>query len=278
MICAILRILTSYLRYLYQDLIVSTIEVWRSAKEYVTLLGRWGWVVLVDVLFAAVGAYLDIRNAAPIPPWAWISLLLIALLVTPFVAIHKLRLQRDQLTQQIERQRRKSEPELVGAIEQSVVGEVQGFVRLILFIKIRNLGMPSIVDPWSVFLTIAGAQEKQIQIVHPDGPIPIRLSDGRKVTIESSDAIYNKTNSQPIPTGGQVTGFIACLIRDVPLKVLDQPGNRIAIRCWDVTGKQYSFDATIPEVTSDLEYIPGLKTQKLEQRSEPSNQYGNVEP
>jgi len=74
----------------------------QSLKEYITSLGRWVWVVLVDFILAGVGAYLDISNAAPIPTWVWLTLLLIGLIVAPFVAFHKLRLQRDELKSQLD--------------------------------------------------------------------------------------------------------------------------------------------------------------------------------
>lgn len=71
--------------------------MWQSLKEYVTSLGRWGWVVIIDFILAGAGAYLDITNAAPIPMWVWITLGLAGLMVAPFIAFHKLRLKRDEI-------------------------------------------------------------------------------------------------------------------------------------------------------------------------------------
>ncbi len=36
----------------------------KSFKEYITALGYWGWVVLIDVLSGSKGAYLDISGKA----------------------------------------------------------------------------------------------------------------------------------------------------------------------------------------------------------------------
>ena len=67
----------------------------QSLKEYVSAMGHWGWVVLVDVLGAAIGAYLDISGKGGFPTWVWLTMLGLAFLIAPFIAFHKVRLQRD---------------------------------------------------------------------------------------------------------------------------------------------------------------------------------------
>jgi hypothetical protein len=76
--------------------------MWQSLKEYVTSLGRWGWVVIIDFILAGTGAYLDITNAAPIPMWVWITLGLVGLMVAPFIAFHKLRCKRDEIRTELD--------------------------------------------------------------------------------------------------------------------------------------------------------------------------------
>lgn len=69
----------------------------KSFKQYITALGRWGWVAMADIILSSVGAYLDISNTASIPMWLWGTFLLIGLIVAPFWAFHKLRVERDEL-------------------------------------------------------------------------------------------------------------------------------------------------------------------------------------
>jgi len=78
----------------------------QSFREYITSLGRLGWVV-VGVILAGVGGYLDIFNAPPIPKSVWLTLALVVLMVAPFLAFHKVRLQRDKLRNQLDDKSRK---------------------------------------------------------------------------------------------------------------------------------------------------------------------------
>lgn len=74
-----------------------------SLREYITALGHWGWLVLVDVFSGLVGAYLDISGSKwGVPTWIWITLLGIAFVIVPFIAFHKLRIKRDEMREQLQ--------------------------------------------------------------------------------------------------------------------------------------------------------------------------------
>jgi hypothetical protein len=70
--------------------------MWVSFKEYITALGHWGWFVLGDVVSGGAGAYLDVSGRVGFPTFIWILMLLGGLTVAPFMAFHKVRLQRDE--------------------------------------------------------------------------------------------------------------------------------------------------------------------------------------
>lgn len=66
-----------------------------SLKEYIVSLGRWIWVIIVDVLLAGTGAFLDISKTVQFPTWLWVTLFGMAFIIAPFLSFHKLRKQRD---------------------------------------------------------------------------------------------------------------------------------------------------------------------------------------
>jgi hypothetical protein len=74
----------------------------KSLKEYATALGHWVWVVILEVLGSAVGAYLDISNTLSIPIWLWLTFLLLGLIIAPFLAFHKIRKERDVLQEKLD--------------------------------------------------------------------------------------------------------------------------------------------------------------------------------
>jgi hypothetical protein len=75
--------------------------MWQSFKEYVLATGRWGWVILVDILLAAAGAYLDISGKWGLPTWVWATMLVVAVLIAPFIAFHKVRKERDEARNEV---------------------------------------------------------------------------------------------------------------------------------------------------------------------------------
>ena len=75
--------------------------MWQSLKEYIAFLGKAGWVVLVDIIGSSIGGYLDVSGNANIPTWLWLGFLLLGLLIAPFIAFHKLRVQRDNIQSEL---------------------------------------------------------------------------------------------------------------------------------------------------------------------------------
>lgn len=70
--------------------------MWQSLCEYITALGHLGWVVLIGIISGGAGLYLDISGRVGFPTWLWVVLLAICLVIVPFVAFHKVRVQRDK--------------------------------------------------------------------------------------------------------------------------------------------------------------------------------------
>jgi hypothetical protein len=74
----------------------------KSFIEYIKSLGRWGWLVLVDIILGGAGAYFDISGKLSFPTWVWILLLGIAFVIIPFIAFHKLQLRQDELQSELD--------------------------------------------------------------------------------------------------------------------------------------------------------------------------------
>ena len=80
--------------------------MWKSLREYVLSLGHWGWVVAVDLVGSVTGWYLDISNTVDIPMWVWLVPLLAALAIAPFLAFHRMRIDKDRLQSSLTQIRR----------------------------------------------------------------------------------------------------------------------------------------------------------------------------
>jgi hypothetical protein len=71
--------------------------MWKSLLEYIKALGWWSWVVLLGIIGAVTGVVLDV-SGIKFPTIVWVSLLAIGLPIASFFAFHKVRLQRDALS------------------------------------------------------------------------------------------------------------------------------------------------------------------------------------
>lgn len=118
----------------------------QSLKEYITSLGRWGWLVVVDIIFGIAGAYLDISETWGFPTWLWVLLLGIALIIIPFLAFHKVRKERDQAKGNV--------ASIVEALKTDVVIVANEPVMMaFLFWQLRDLFLNGI-DPESIFPSV----------------------------------------------------------------------------------------------------------------------------
>jgi hypothetical protein len=80
-----------------------------SLKEYTLSLGHWGWIVAIDVVYSVTGLVLDVSRTTDFPTWAWLAPLIVALVVAPFIAFHRLRLKRDDLMSVLDVRRKRKE-------------------------------------------------------------------------------------------------------------------------------------------------------------------------
>ena len=80
--------------------------MWQSLSEYLRGLFHLGWLMLIGLLAAPVGFDLDVGQTTGWTPielphsvWRalWVIGLVVVLLIAPFLAYHKLRLERDAL-------------------------------------------------------------------------------------------------------------------------------------------------------------------------------------
>ena len=68
---------------------------------------RWWWVVVIDIVFNALGFVAALNQWINVSSWVWISLAIIGLFVAQFLAFHTVRKERDALHDQIEDKERK---------------------------------------------------------------------------------------------------------------------------------------------------------------------------
>ncbi|MDO8491971.1 MAG: hypothetical protein Q7T04_08170 [Dehalococcoidia bacterium] len=70
----------------------------KSLREYASALGYWGLIVIAPIILDMIGVYqLAAGNQfTHVPPWIWFQVAFIFLLIIPFIAFHRVRVERDK--------------------------------------------------------------------------------------------------------------------------------------------------------------------------------------
>ncbi|MHB8084701.1 MAG: hypothetical protein ACYDHZ_02610 [Dehalococcoidia bacterium] len=220
--------------------------MWKSAGEYISSLGHWGWIVLVGVLQAIWGLVSPIFgiNYSPV---IWITLLFLTLMIAPFIAFHKMRLDRDDL-----REKLKSKPVLVlrgkGSTLLTDISK-QAFPRMIEFyydVQIangsseRSLGIIEIV----LQLSHTAFASPYVGIPHSD------FGEPEEGTISGSITLA--------PNGSQ-EGKLAFLYELEKGEQLDWESFYILMR--DTQKNPHIFSASIKEMVDDRKWVKSINAK-----------------
>jgi hypothetical protein len=90
----------------------------KTIQEYLIAFGKWGYVLAVILFGDIVGIIQSYYQRLILPQWAWWTLLVIILTLSPILAFHKLRTARDELLKEINNIRNER-PQIEAAIRQS---------------------------------------------------------------------------------------------------------------------------------------------------------------
>jgi hypothetical protein len=161
----------------------------------------------------------------------------------------------------------KNLPRLHGEIESAIIGITpQGATDLLVFVKLRNFGAPSIADNFQVFIR-PGDGQPQVE-----GRIEVHLNERNQLTItnaqakefyvlELSDMLQEKM-SKPLQRGDAVEGWINCSFSGTNIfKALAK--TPLIIYFSDVHGKRIGATNTSPmKHYEGRQYRPGFKNPR----------------
>lgn len=70
--------------------------MWKSVKMYLASFGPWLYVFLASEAASAIGLAEQLEFTQQVPRWAWWTILIVGLILGPFLAFHRLRLDYGQ--------------------------------------------------------------------------------------------------------------------------------------------------------------------------------------
>lgn len=191
------------------------------------------------------------------------SLIAVFLFIASFQAWKE---QRDEVARKLETNKtleanlkELSEPQLIGEIDQVFGGTMVPWNQsgIMLWVKIRNLGMDSIADGYMLKITIPSGESYHFRST----VIPPKFMSDMGVWMDKLDesALYDKTAESPILRGGAKTGILLFLLNGLQQREVHQVGTRLDLTFVDVKKKVntiiWIFDRD--NMTHGPVYIPG---------------------
>jgi hypothetical protein len=158
----------------------------------------------------------------------------------------------------------RSAPELKGQIDWTAIGS-QAFspnppITITLIASIRNLGMPSIVERWSLSVILPSGRTFPTRHVRVPEELPLQREGASPIIIYGVDALYDKTESTPIMTGGMQRGVLLFTLEGVDLHTISQPDTKLLLSYQDVLGKVYSTEKELGSQLREPLYFPGIRS------------------
>ncbi len=144
----------------------------------------------------------------------------------------------------------------------STARELDGSVINFLTVSISNLGAPSVADQWMLEVVDNGQSTKFLpQIIHQSEPMYVGDATGKHTAeYNQKDALYEKTISNPIPTGAKLTGFLIFNRGKIAQADADRKGILLRVSCKDVFGNSIHGDLITTgygSIGDKLPYFPG---------------------
>ena len=135
--------------------------------------------------------------------------------------------------------------------------------RILVFASVANRGAPTIADSWILRVKLVGQKEwSTFRPVMFDTPtITLSLGDlnnSPNVVYSTDDAIYLKAASNPIATGGKITGFIAFMFPAISKENALEKGAQYELECRDVSGNSIVGRFEMVAGPAEIPYLPGL--------------------
>ena len=74
----------------------------KTARQYITAFGKWGFLLAAILVGDILGIVQVYEPSLSIPQYVWWLILVFILIVSPIIAFHKLRVQRDTLQEELD--------------------------------------------------------------------------------------------------------------------------------------------------------------------------------
>lgn len=138
-------------------------------------------------------------------------------------------------------------PSLTGVIEHVSMYPVPNRpedLAVSLVVSVRNAGLVSAAQGWSLEVTSPGRPPATVEAVHVNGQVEMPGSNGRKVDLAKEDLVL-KTAQVSIAKDARVNGILTFVLRKTSVSVLSNNNTSLTVHFKDSQGKQYQTPKSV---------------------------------
>lgn len=160
-------------------------------------------------------------------------------------------------------------PKLLGEIQHVYIGVAPvapNDTAFFLDVTVKNLGMPSIVENYSLSIDIPNKGLLPTKPMLMAKSVTLGRENQAGIKLFGDDALYAKTANAPITKGGMATGLLFFSLEGIPKEQIEGTRVRLILKFYDVTGKEWSTTREMPierDGGDDPRISPGIKAELI---------------
>lgn len=133
---------------------------------------------------------------------------------------------------------------------------------ILLIANLNNRGAPSVASHWELDVEIPNNPMLKADLGYMKTD-EIRMQrfpgDPEMRQLFASDLLYDKAGSNPIPTGGSVTGWLLFFLDGIPYHKSEHPSSVLTLRFQDIAGHVYTVRKPLGPFMKKPVTYPGLQ-------------------
>ncbi len=233
--------------------------MWKTLKEFVRSVGKWGWAVTIDWLIGAgLGTAQSFGHATVLPRWTPYAIVAVGFVVACFIAFHRIRIERDEAIERLSEHQPNFRAQLVqiGYADFSN-NEIKSATSIFVVMSIANRVHPSIACKFSVGIKYSDGQiiygipfwttKDDISIPSDKGPPRILKYEQYLPTIAMT----------PIPRGGIILGYVSVVFPGMKKRDVQHLENKLLVEFDDINDKRFTCEYVYGQLSDPSPPHPG---------------------
>jgi hypothetical protein len=130
-------------------------------------------------------------------------------------------------------------------------------------LSVMNQGAPSVINGWKLFCKLKdGTELEGVAYLPAQAQLSFKGPKGEPILIPTASSLFKKGIENPIPTGGQTSGFMMFRFPGDLSAKMTESGTVFTLRIFDISGREYNTEMPMGTGKPVTEFmtIPGVES------------------